>query len=71
MTLQPMLDRGRYSDEEWEYASSGRCDWVIESGMWPGRVVRCGEPSDPGSFYRYCTEHDEDAQDDPAYGASR
>lgn len=63
--LQPLLDRNRYSDEEWEYASSGRCDWEIAN--YPN-LQRCGKSSDPGSFYRYCTEHDEDAQESPGYG---
>ncbi len=66
--LMPLLARNRYSDEEWELSSSGRCDEVVESGMYMGRIVHCGKPSDPGSFYRLCTEHDEVAQDDPTYG---
>lgn len=69
MDLMPLLARGRYTDEEWEYASSGRCDWITEMGMVPGRIVRCGHPSDPDSFYRFCTRHDEDARDEsPNYG---
>ncbi len=63
--LQPLLDRGRYTDEEWEYASSGRCDCVMAT--YPS-FERCGEPSDPESFYRYCTEHDEDARESGGYG---
>lgn len=66
MSLQPLLARNRYSDEEWEYASAGRCDWVTAADY--HRHERCGEPSDPDSFYRYCAEHDEDARDDPTYG---
>lgn len=58
--LRPMLDRGRYSDEEWEFASAGICDW--ETANYPS-LQRCGQPSDPGSFYRYCAKHDEDARD--------
>lgn len=67
--LQPLLSRDRYSDEEWEYASSGRCDRETDLGMHP-RIVRCGEPSSPASFYRWCVEHDEEARDDDpdAYG---
>jgi hypothetical protein len=67
--LQPMLARSRYSDEEWEFASSGRCDREVELGMHP-RVVRCGEPSSPASFYRWCARHDREAyEDNPAkYG---
>lgn len=63
MSLQPLLDRSRYTDEEWEYASSGRCDWIVESGMTP-RVVRCGAHSSSDSFYRFCVEHDQDARDE-------
>ncbi len=47
--LMPLLARNRYSDEEWEYASSGRCDW--ETANYP-RLQRCGVASDPKSFYR-------------------
>lgn len=67
--LQSLLARNRYCDEEWEYASSGRCDWVTESGMTP-RIKRCGRASSPDSFYRWCARHDDDArQDNPAaYG---
>ena len=63
--LQPLVDRSRYTDEEWEYASSGRCDW--ETATYP-HLTRCGEPSDPDSFYRYCDEHDEEARESPGYG---
>lgn len=63
--LQPLLDRSRYSEEEWEYASAGICDW--ETANYPG-LERCGEPSDPASFYRYCREHDQDARERPTYG---
>ena len=64
--LQPLLDRDRYSDEEWEYAASGRCDW--ETGNYP-TLTRCGGPSDPGSFYRFCKSHDREARDtSPNYG---
>jgi hypothetical protein len=66
MNLQPLLDRSRYTDEEWEYASSGRCDWEVAT--YP-RLERCGKPSDPDSFYRYCTAHDRMARDcSPNYG---
>lgn len=58
--LQPLLDRSRYSDEEWEYASSGRCDW--ETANYP-RLRRCGKPSSSASFYRYCNDHDRAARD--------
>ncbi len=68
--LQPLLARNRYTDEEWALASSGLCDWVTEYGMYPGRVVHCGKPSSPRSFYRWCDEHDAEARhDNPgAYG---
>jgi hypothetical protein len=70
MDLYPLLDRDRYNDDEWALASAGLCDWVIEYGMYPGRVVHCGQPADPGSFYRWCTDHDEQALDENpgAYG---
>jgi hypothetical protein len=61
MRLQPLLARNRYTDEEWEYASAGRCDWVVAT--YP-RLERCGEPSDPDSFYRWCTDHHRQARDD-------
>lgn len=63
--LQPLLARDRYTDEEWEYASSGRCGMDVAN--YP-RLEHCGQPSDPRSFYRMCTEHDEDARYDPTYG---
>lgn len=59
-TLQPLLARSRYSDEEWAYASAGVCDWEVAT--YPS-LQRCGQPSDPDSFYRYCTDHDQDARD--------
>ncbi len=65
--LRPLLARNRYTDEEWAYASSGHCDWEAELGMHP-RIVRCGKPSSPDSFYRYCTDHDEQARESPRYG---
>jgi hypothetical protein len=43
--LQPLLDRSRYTDEEWEYASSGRCDW--ETATYP-RLERCGSRPNRG-----------------------
>lgn len=65
--LYPLLDRGRYTDEEWALASAGLCGWLTAN--YPG-LEWCGEPSDPGSFYRYCAEHDADARDGSpeAYG---
>jgi hypothetical protein len=63
--LQPLLDRSRYTDEEWEYASSGRCDWEVAT--YPS-LERCGQPSSPDSVYRYCAEHDEDAREQGGYG---
>lgn len=67
MTLQPLLDRDRYSDEEWAYASSRRCDWLVAD--YPG-LTRCGEPSSPNSFYRYCEHRDRRARDESNnYGA--
>ncbi len=67
--LQPLLARDRYSDDEWALASAGRCDWETELGMHP-RILRCGKPSSPRSFYRWCDEHDQEARhDNPgAYG---
>jgi hypothetical protein len=66
----PLLSRDRYSDDEWEYASSGRCDTVTEYGMHPGRIVRCGKPSSPDSYYRWCEDCDAEARlEDPhSYG---
>lgn len=61
MNLQPLLARNRYSDEEWALSSAGRCD--VEVANYP-RVQRCGLPSDPNSFYRYCTDHDRRARDE-------
>jgi hypothetical protein len=63
--LKPLLDRDRYSDEEWEYASSGRCGWYVAN--YPGDEW-CEKPSDPKSYYRYCTEHDDEAREHPTYG---
>ncbi len=60
--LKPMLARNRYTDEEWEVASKGRCGWAVDyrgSG-----TVFCNEPSDPRSEYRYCQEHDDALIDD-------
>jgi hypothetical protein len=66
MDLQPLLDRNRYTDEEWAYASAGRCDWEVAN--YP-RPERCGQPSSPNSFYRYCDDHDRQARDcSPNYG---
>ncbi|MET0415014.1 MAG: hypothetical protein ABW022_03205 [Actinoplanes sp.] len=63
-TLQPLLARDRYSDEEWEYASAGRCIWV-----WPVPSQNyCLGPSDPQSHYRFCTPHDVEVREDPLYG---
>jgi hypothetical protein len=65
--LQPLLSRDRYSDEEWEYALSGRCGRYTAN--YPADAW-CGEPSSPVSFYRWCDEHDQEArEEDPAaYG---
>lgn len=63
--LQPLLARDRYSDEEWELVSSGRCGMDVAN--YP-QLEHCGRPSDPDSFYRFCTEHDEDARAYPTYG---
>lgn len=65
--LQPLLARNRYTDEEWDMASNGLCDWVVESGMYP-RVVWCRRPSSPESFYRFCDGHDEEARESHGYG---
>jgi len=65
MSLQPLLSRDRYSDEEWELASSGRCGMDVAN--YP-RLEHCEKPSDPKSFYRFCPDHDEDAREYPTYG---
>jgi hypothetical protein len=66
-TLQPLLSRDRYSDPEWELASAGKCNWDIAN--YP-HITRCGKPSDPNSFYRWCTEHDQESRyyDPQSYG---
>jgi len=66
LDLQPLLARERYSDEEWKLSSAGLCDVVIESGMGP-YVKYCEQPSDANSFYRWCTEHDQEARDTDVY----
>jgi hypothetical protein len=65
--LQPLLARNRYSDEEWALANAGRCNYDVQN--YP-RMERCGRPSSPKSFYRFCDEHDQEARhDNPgAYG---
>jgi hypothetical protein len=63
--LQPLLARDRYTDVEWEYASSGRCNW---SDAQYQHLQWCGKPSDPNSPYRLCTFHDGCAQDYSGYG---
>lgn len=66
MTLQPLLDRSRYSDEEWAYAKAGKCGWYVAN--YP-RDEWCEKPSSPKSFYRYCEDHDRCARDESAnYG---
>jgi hypothetical protein len=57
--LQPLLDRGRYTDEEWALSSAGLCGYL--TATYP-RLEWCEQPSDPASHYRYCTEHDQDAR---------
>lgn len=67
--LAPLLDRGRYDDEEWALARAGLCNWVTEFGMAPRRIVYCGRSSDPKAFYRCCARHDRQARDEsPTYG---
>lgn len=61
------MPRNRYTADEWEYASSGRCDWETEYGGVRG-VSRCGDPSDPDAVYGYCTGHDGEAREYPTYG---
>jgi hypothetical protein len=61
--LQPLLSRDRYSDEEWALSKAGLCDWDVEFGNGRG-VIHCKKPSDPDSFYRWCTEHDQQARDE-------
>ena len=61
----PLLSRDRYSDEEWAYASSGRCGWYTAN--YPGDAW-CGASSSQKSFYRFCEEHDDDAREHPTYG---
>ena len=63
--LYPLLARDRYCDQEWEYASSGRCDWQVAT---PPDSRRCGRSSWSGSFYRYCQEHDQTARQAWNYG---
>jgi hypothetical protein len=64
--LQPLLARNRYTDEEWALSSAGKCDWL--TATYPG-LEWCEQPSSPRSFYRWCTEHDDEARDDPrSYG---
>jgi hypothetical protein len=63
--LQPLLDRGRYTDEEWDLASAGLCGWLTAN--YP-RLEWCGQPSDPDSHYRCCTPHDQEAREDRGYG---
>lgn len=63
--LQPLLSRDRYTDGEWEFASSGRCGMDVAN--YPS-LEHCREPSAPKSFYRFCTEHDDDARWCPTYG---
>lgn len=67
MSLQPLLARDRYSDEEWALSKAGKCDWL--TGNYP-RLTWCGQPSDPVSFYCWCAEHDDEAreQNPGAYG---
>lgn len=62
--LQPLLSRDRYTDEEWEYATSGRCGWADAQFQ---HLQCCGDPSNPNSTYRYCTFHDDVARE---YGAA-
>ena len=57
--LQPLLSRDRYTDEEWAPSSASRCDWI--TATYP-RPVWCGKPSDPNSFYRWCSEHDQESR---------
>lgn len=64
-SLQPLLARDRYSDEEWKYATSGRCGWYTAN--YPADEW-CEQPSSPRSFYRFCEEHDADAREHPTYG---
>lgn len=68
MNLQPLLTRNRYTDKEWALASAGLCDRFVESDTVAGRAVRCEQPSDPGSFYRFCAECDDRARELPRYG---
>jgi hypothetical protein len=69
MSLQPLLSRDRYTDEEWALSKAGLCNEPVEFGNGRG-VIHCKQPTDPKSFYRWCTEHDEEAreQDPRAYG---
>jgi hypothetical protein len=62
--LQPLLARSRYSDKEWHLASAGLCDW--NTANYP-RMEWCEKPSDPNSFYRWCTEHDQQVRDEDTY----
>ncbi len=65
-TLQPLYERDRYTDEEWELAVAGRCSWNENV---PGRreLHYCGWLADPDSAYRFCGTHDWAIRED--YGA--
>ncbi len=54
VNLQPLLARDRYTETEWQHATSGRCGWEEAISLQPNC---CGKPSDPESFFRYCTFH--------------
>lgn len=52
-----LIDRLRFTDEEWERAGQGLCTEVIEYGMSPFPKF-CPKPLDPDSCYAACTQHD-------------
>lgn len=65
MSLQPLLDRDRYTDEEWALASTGRCSYNTAS--YPA-LTWCGRPSSAASFYRWCDEHDREEREQDTRG---
>jgi hypothetical protein len=56
--LQPVLEEDLYAVEQEALARNGLCHEkiAVESGDGsPETVMFCGRPSDPDSFYRFCT----------------
>ncbi len=65
-TLQPMLDPDLYTDETEALARNGMCPEQLDAtdpadpagNSEPPEPMYCGRPSDPGSYFRACTECD-------------